>query len=903
MFPARRRPNGGPGGLGSQGRFPIGTPTSSSPFTHFRLVTQDDNYPDNEDDAESGIPVFRSPSYQVLAGIADSADTQRDMASNHTSPAANQTFADMARSAARAKNREMKQTETPLQTEAGHSTSGFIKLKSKRGRSQSKNWVPLALDDYTTGDDNDPFFAGLKRDAAFPDSSGGSSSVSSHQAPVTNDSEPTFTSTSNLNHPPAQNPPVDSPQMSLSAMSEPFISARPTPQMQPAADDEITRVFGERLPDLIFLSQWEGTVHGEIKFIQHPNRDVSAHQWDIIAYQWVSIGQFSANRKKIEGQLKDERLRGQTVSSSIPPNTLAYFRAVAKQREAAASNPSPRNNDNANASAISQTQRVNTAIPQRPKLQAVAGMNSMDQFGSLSTVSGSAVNLPTRSSLATGRSLPYRDLATSEAPSIASLMSASTLTARDNGTHGMSDDPFMSDRDRTSSWGSTYLHTQESERPGTMDRDYQFPIPQNHPQDRSYNPLNHRTQEQPLTFGTQTYGDNRDGFGNVPGTQVALWDEIRRNGQRNNAGQHDTTQIRSLASGTGLDKESVRRLFQSYDIEDEAVDMSAAYRGRPVTTMQQALADASSEYQPQTRAAIPQIPRALQPPPGLNVGRSRLAPYPTLQGDPDPFQNRKEEIINGQPDEPPNPQVLNTMSMGGCRDCAGPFPTPHAEHANKNEEWWGSGRVDQNDDFVLPSLANARARDPAQAEQYDYIGTQGMLRLFENLAEYAKETDTGERSYFTRNWRVPEPRHMDTSEEGRKSYFATDLALRAKRIREQQRVVELRMRDEQIRAGVGPPSQSRSTETENQARPNVASSSQGRFTDTENEYFKMMRESHNYPNLAQITQILRNNELAQSSNSQSQSSNEQSSSSSNQGLSEQQRNLFNKSHNDLQGWF
>lgn len=49
---------------------------------------------------------------------------------------------------------------------------------------------------------------------------------------------------------------------------------------------------------------------------------------------WENIGQFSNIRKKIEGQLASDRLRGETAYHTLQQNTLAYFRTIAKQREA-----------------------------------------------------------------------------------------------------------------------------------------------------------------------------------------------------------------------------------------------------------------------------------------------------------------------------------------------------------------------------------------------------------------------------------------------------------------------------------------------------------------------------------------------------------------------------------------
>jgi hypothetical protein len=97
---------------------------------------------------------------------------------------------------------------------------------------------------------------------------------------------------------------------------------------------EITNVFGNELPMPGFMDGNPGTVDGQLQFIQHPNGDVSAHQWSASRFGWENIGQFSNIRKKTEGQLAADRLKGETASQSFQQNTPAYFRTVAKQREA-----------------------------------------------------------------------------------------------------------------------------------------------------------------------------------------------------------------------------------------------------------------------------------------------------------------------------------------------------------------------------------------------------------------------------------------------------------------------------------------------------------------------------------------------------------------------------------------
>ncbi|GAB7359570.1 hypothetical protein MBLNU230_g6757t1 [Neophaeotheca triangularis] len=97
---------------------------------------------------------------------------------------------------------------------------------------------------------------------------------------------------------------------------------------------EIHQVFGNELPGPEFIEQTPGTSEGQVQFLQHPNGDIAAHQWSISAFQWQNIGHFSNIRKKIEGQLAGDTLKGETADLTLQKNTLAYFHTLAKQREA-----------------------------------------------------------------------------------------------------------------------------------------------------------------------------------------------------------------------------------------------------------------------------------------------------------------------------------------------------------------------------------------------------------------------------------------------------------------------------------------------------------------------------------------------------------------------------------------
>ncbi|KAI9708781.1 MAG: hypothetical protein M1820_003736 [Bogoriella megaspora] len=103
--------------------------------------------------------------------------------------------------------------------------------------------------------------------------------------------------------------------------------------------DEVRKVFGGSLPGPAFLECTPGSQDGQVQFIQLRNGDISAHQWTSTRRQWTNLGQYSYSRKRIEGQLASDRIRGQSSNMLSTMGTLVYFREVAFQRDPNAGRP------------------------------------------------------------------------------------------------------------------------------------------------------------------------------------------------------------------------------------------------------------------------------------------------------------------------------------------------------------------------------------------------------------------------------------------------------------------------------------------------------------------------------------------------------------------------------------
>lgn len=93
-------------------------------------------------------------------------------------------------------------------------------------------------------------------------------------------------------------------------------------------NDQYTELFG-KLPDPIRLHEQTGEFDGQVVFIGHPNRDVSAHQWSAGSFQWVNIGRYAHARGRVEGSLASDQVQG----PDAPSSTLLHFKLAAKDRE------------------------------------------------------------------------------------------------------------------------------------------------------------------------------------------------------------------------------------------------------------------------------------------------------------------------------------------------------------------------------------------------------------------------------------------------------------------------------------------------------------------------------------------------------------------------------------------
>lgn len=316
--------------MGSRGRLTAASsrtrlpnPNSSLPqaeasHSHIQLVTRGspDNHPTSGRHHRNITPSFCSQSLQS----ASSSYIQTLRKVNPVSEGAGgPSFADMARRLP-SSNNDSTERPDPLPL------SGYISFKPARNRQGNKNWRTLELSslniDATAEDGLDvdaPSSPMAYRDpTALPDalpSSGKQNTLL--QRPATENSMPQPDKVAGMGQPDERQP------NSFTTQAVPPLD--PRSNADPLA--YLTRVFGG-LPDLIHISEHTGKYDGEVVFIGHPNRNVSAHQWLAEPFQWVNVGTWSHTHRRIEGSIASDK-----VPSEFPRDSIEQFKFLAESRE------------------------------------------------------------------------------------------------------------------------------------------------------------------------------------------------------------------------------------------------------------------------------------------------------------------------------------------------------------------------------------------------------------------------------------------------------------------------------------------------------------------------------------------------------------------------------------------
>ncbi|KAF2820014.1 HAD-superfamily hydrolase, partial [Ophiobolus disseminans] len=305
------------------GRLPVGTPTTgdNTSHCHIRVVPRADNEPSQLYDSDSSAltPVFRSLSLLCPATtMSKRTPASQDLPIDSLAQA--RSFADMARRV----GIDITDGENESLVQTSASAAGMIKLQPHRAR-EHKAWQPARNNDL----------------GKPPVSGRGGGKIGSAA-----DAIPCFQPHSSITTPshlaPTQQHPVQGYDAGWSVASSTLgqranyenpsegsdDNKNGVATVEPAIGGWYTELFG-KLPDPIHLHEHLGEFDGQVQFIGHPNRDISAHQWSLASFQWETIGRYTQVRGRIEGPLASDQPKKYANSHSA----LGHFKVVAENRE------------------------------------------------------------------------------------------------------------------------------------------------------------------------------------------------------------------------------------------------------------------------------------------------------------------------------------------------------------------------------------------------------------------------------------------------------------------------------------------------------------------------------------------------------------------------------------------
>lgn len=508
------------------------------------------------------------------------------------------------------------------------------------------------------------------------------------------------------------------------------------------------RLFGN-LPDLIRLSEQVGAFDGQIIFIGHPNRDISAHQWSSSPFQWVNIGRYSRSRGKVEGSLASDRLRG----VDEPHDTMEYFKLAAENRQALV---------------IEDGHSENQDTVSGPALRAGDGPVGQPRVSQDPPIKTFRIN--------------------DEAQSGARLSLQSTthtVLAKD-----VLEDPFVTAAGLTLPWSmnESRFQTNAVNSGGSLDLTYRYPTNTSADVSSMANFSSLSLKTAGSTSGlSSTSGLQKVAFGEEAATR--RWSSLTRDESLQQASS--ITSYRSFhehLQTSATIKESQVTMPWSKDVTSDAERFK--YVTRPVAPMRPVLSTKHTSSSLNATA----LPYS-QPPIGGGMtrtsktfARNTNAPSVTLQfSDPDGLRKPQQyEVANGLTQQAPTPQNFKgpffTDSMPTTHDPTASLSV-HVSEEEKLINWFCDGqRPARQKEYTKSLIAAAVASDKsrhlgaineasAKSEVGPYANTGPFVRMYENLSEYVEEhCGRGGQSYFTRHWKPAATQLREQGPEQSRSY-------------------------------------------------------------------------------------------------------------------------------------
>jgi hypothetical protein len=727
------------------GRLPLGTPRQPgnvSFYPHIQIVPRRQLAGGDRDDLGEE-PTFRSASLQFPPS---SNDRRPDSAASEdwaSTPGA--SFADMARGY---NKKDTDGLERP--TSGPMPLAGFLRLQSGRNRKGNKSWRPLQPSDLSGGDDYDP---------SSPIEAHSASELPFNVNPISLSLD---TTGNNMNATYAS--PIDGGRFS-------------SVDTQLDVVGNHIRLFGQ-LPDLIRLHEQTGDFDGQVVFIGHPNRDVSAHQWSSDSFQWVNIGLWSHSRHKVEGSLACERF-----STALSPNSIEYFKFAAQEKEK-------------RIKEFGRKKVEPETTEPRPSL------TEADRMASLSTVSSSP------SQVFPAFTSANRTHETPERQSVAFDFSR-------NVTRTQLEDPFVTPPKRPQPAIPASLNFRAVPGPevvGSMDFGYEFPL-KSAPASSPF--ASRRTNMDPQSAHMQHERELHESRSELPpkdetsahlrevdfgeeASSVFTTPAARMNSSQMQGSfspedickrQQLKTRLRELSSETNRPSQPADQRVAVSDVPMLNTNIRSLFPpGLTVANPYRGASTLNANAAPYTR--IPTAAQVLEESVGSTNTVANAPPAAQLYfSDPDGSrQSHVHEIANGLGQQTTTRQNLS-----------GPFfaesmPTAHNPTASlafrdsdedKLMNWFRDGqRPVRQQEYAKSLIATTPAGNKIRQSgaigegfgkdhgHFKYENTSFFTRILENFSDYAEESHTGVRSgYFTRAWKPAHPAMCDSSPDGNNSFF------------------------------------------------------------------------------------------------------------------------------------
>lgn len=580
--------------------------------------------------------------------------------------------------------------------------------------------------------------------------------------------------------------------------------------------DEIMDTFGHKLPDPVWLRSNTGKQNGDLKFIQHPNKDVSAHTWSAEHFEWVELGHYSCARKTFEGKIMTSEFLQYIRASKGRRPSLAYFTELVKEypryseARPAVVMPPLSSMHPTNIAQQHPAPPSTLTTPQTPRYDS-SSTNTMyheNDFPTLSSLTLREFSKPiSRQPAATGRpAMALQGLGAPADDPFAAEASISPVTeisfvkpSEDLRKHTVQRDPGKMNFDFRFPWGTSVgPHFEDATDTGEKDRRAFFAE-----QERS------RAEKMRQSFAPTNRSDMA--IERQPKAEDASLPHMLNMIPRittvqaapeTNAMPCSKSTIRpgSVTSATSTTKISAVPLGRFPDQSDQQLNESRArmrdYLER--VSNEQASAMQASKGQPRLQPSGLQLPE----PADKNIPASnQMVMYdkPTSSGsqvsrsalrtsDPEPgyYENRHANIYNSLDIVGPTPQNFNGPFF---QDDAPTQANPMALRSTRKlrgedlDEWWKSGTLTERHDAFMKSLiipTNSGGRN----DNKEFIVTDRVLvPLYETLASYVRLPGEPPKApeYFAR-FVLPPEWAIDRSRDGDKSFFGEDWGETPRRI-------------------------------------------------------------------------------------------------------------------------